>query len=370
MKVAILTFQGANSYGALLQAYALQTAIRAMGHDVELLGYRCPAIQEDYGFPRTPRGIAGRLLRTPFFQIRQKKFDSFRKRHLSIRDGIERSGITSAAEAYDVIVVGSDQVWNPEITGNDSTYYLDFCAGGQRRVAYAASIGIKAWDASAEPGNLMMLAGFDYLSVREATAQEYLATCGIQAEVVCDPTLLIAPDGYHSLSTNPVPHGRYTLLLCLQNPYAKSIEFARDIAYRRGERLVVLHSGWHFVHGVQNIRSAGPCDFLTVIKNASCVITESFHGCCFSVVFNRNFYYFDPRNITKGEDRTSRITDLLKELGLESRDSRANVYQHDDIDYQEVNKRLDQIRRRSTAFLERSLDGIGGTREQMRQSGN
>lgn len=356
MKVATLTFQGAYSYGALLQAYALQNAIRSLGYDTEIIGYSCSAIEEDYGFPRTFRGIVGRVLRTPFFQIRQRRFDSFRRQHLVISKDVTKSNISSAAVAYDAVVVGSDQVWNPEITGNDSTYYLDFCLDGQRRVAYAASMGISAWDEKTECKNLGMLSGFDCLSVREKTARKYLLSQGIDAEVVCDPTFLIIRECYLDLIKETSLPKKYTLLLCLQNPYAKSIEFARDVARKREESLVVLHTGWHRVNGAKNIRAAGPSEFVTAIYKASCVITESFHGVCFSIIFNKNFYYFDPRSTEKRKERTSRITDLLIECGLEARDSRAGVCQLDDIDYREINKRLAQIRQRSADFLAASLD--------------
>lgn len=356
MKIATLTFQNADSYGAMLQAYALQTAIRNMGYETEILGYICPAIEADYGFPRTLRGAVGRALRTPFFQIRRKRFKSFRCQFLSIGSDVERKDISSAGAQYDVFVVGSDQVWNPEITGSDSTYFLDFCSKKQLKVAYAASMGVNAWSHDAESENLRMLSDFDYLSVREFTAQEYLAAQGVRAEVVCDPTLLITPESYRALLQKDVVHGKYTLLACLQNPYKESVEFAREVAYERGERLVVLHSGWHDVSGVENIRSAGPCEFLTAISGASCVITESFHGCCLSILFGRDFYYFDPRINGQVKARSNRITDLLNDLGLAERDARDSVFPRDSIDYQVVNERLSQVRRKSAAFLKESLD--------------
>ena len=355
-RIATLTFQNADSYGAMLQAYALQQSIMRMGYDAELLNYSCDAIANSYRMSLTPKGVVARLCRTPYYQLRQARFDRFRNDYLRLSSEVSKNNLAIFASRYDAVIVGSDQVWNPFLTNGDDAYFLTFLNQNQRKLAYAASMGVVAWDEEQKQRYLQWLSSFDYITVREKTACDYLRSNGVAADVVCDPTLLLGMKDYLAITANSAEKEPYTLLFCLETPFAKSVNFARMLAQSRNERLVVIHNGKIPVRKAKNVRSAGPCEFLALIANASQVVTESFHGICLSISFEKEFYYFDPRKPSAAMSRSSRITDLLDGLGLSDRMVDLPINSSSQIDYSTVKKRLAKIRNASLAALNRSLE--------------
>lgn len=352
--IATLTFQDADSYGAMMQAYGLQKAIEKLGFDTELLNYDCKKVTAEYAFPKSAKRLIGRLLRTPFYQIRRNKFKKFRKDFLKIGARYNSTNITKASEKYDAFVVGSDQVWNSDITGADTTYFLDF-AGVKKKISYAASIGLRSWSQLDEAQYASLLKKFDYISVRERTAKDYLSELGVDAVMSIDPTFLIDKSEYINMMQSNNVQEDYTLLFCLENPNEEMVAFAKKVAKTNGEKLVVMHTGRIHVRGVLNVRSAGPCEFLSYIYNASHVITESFHGCCFSIIFNKQFYYVGKNTNDSSLDRSSRIVDLLTLFGLDNRNKTCNRKLESDIEYSIVNRKITQERSKCLDQLKEAL---------------
>lgn len=355
-KIATLTFQEADSYGAMLQAYALQKAIQLLGYETEILNYSCKAIVNSYRMSPTPKSVVARLCRTPFYQVRQSRFRKFRADRLVMSDKVAGDELGSFSARYDAVVVGSDQVWNPLLTAGDPTYFLTFLRPEQKKVSYAASIGLAEWRSNERDAYLPLLHSFDCLTVREKTASEYLSRYGVAAKVVCDPTLLLTQSDYIEIENDNRTSLPYVLLFCLEDPFGQSVSFARRIANAQGGRLVVMHNGKLPVPNAKNVRDAGPCEFLSLVHHASMVITESFHGICLSLMFRKPFFYFDPRAVNKTISRSSRITDLLSALDLSNRIATSEIRDYPPVNYSEVTAKLSAMRETSFEILKQSLE--------------
>ena len=352
--VATLTFHEAVNYGAVLQAYALQKAIKQLGYRTEVLNYSCQAIRDPYyKMPTALKARVGWLLRSRVRSIRQAAFKEFISSFLDIGQVVKRADLECACEKYSTIVVGSDQVWNPTLTNGDTTYFLDFVTP-EKKVAYAASIGINSWPVELEATYAHLLSSYRGLSVREKTASEYLSNLiGFEPEVVCDPVFLLSASDWRIIAKAPQIKQKYVLLFAFSDPGKDCLAWVKSIANGLGYKVVVIHFGAMPIPGVINIRDAGPREFLGWIDGAELVISPSFHVSCFSIIFQKNFGWFISDHDSEGvRSRTSRITDLIDTLGISDR-----VIKHTStfpplINYDEVEERLAKYKTRSFSILE------------------
>lgn len=361
MKIGILTFHRAINYGAVLQCFALYEALHRMGHDVEVIDYRPPYIEKYrcllYGPDFKKQGFLSKvkslcLLPVSYQQKRKvsKAFDAFLDEHLRFSSIVrDRQDIPSY---YDVIVFGSDQIWNPLICdGLDAIFYGQFAKGRTRFVTYAASLGTPQQIAK-EYWAVMSdyLQAFDFISVRESKLADCLHDMGRPAEVVFDPTL-IAPEGlFEQLAVKPQEE-KYVLLYMLEYNQ-QAIAFAQDIARQRGCQLLRLQamsvtkkSG----QGYKSVIPKGVNEFLGFFKYADYVVNVSFHGTAFSVIFKKDFYTLKSKNY-------ERAYDFLQSVSLQERfvDPMDKV-DMSPIDYVASNQRLSQLRAASISYLANSL---------------
>ena len=349
MKIGVLTFCNANNYGAALQAFALQKKLEQMGHAVELIDYRCPAIDSAHAKKTvTSSGISLKkgiynFLYNIVFSSRGRKFEVFRK-CVKRSKCYQKSDLFAEQKRYDLFITGSDQVFNFALTGHDETFFLDFVVSKDKKVAYAASMGNFI---DAEKGTYAkLLKDFRLLSVREkSTALQIENKLGIACDVVPDPVFLHSAEQWKELlnlrkDAQTKPYVLiYTLfespeLYQLANEYAKKNAckvFAITKALRPGGKADVF------------VRDAGPQEFLELIMNANYVVTDSFHGTAFSIIFGKQLKIVMPPTAQ------NRIIDLLDELEI-GRDFSS-------IDYTQVNKKLDVYQNKGIDFL-KNIDNL------------
>ena len=147
-KTAIITFQSAYNYGAVLQAYALQEYLTQAFGNTRILDYHNPEIDRSYARPkvadlfRTPKQAIFRLIQSYLYRGKNLRIDRFRKEYLKLTRKYDSKSIRSANNEADVFVAGSDQIWNHLIIGNDTSFFLDFIDKDKRTCSYAASIGV------------------------------------------------------------------------------------------------------------------------------------------------------------------------------------------------------------------------------------
>lgn len=357
MKIGILTFHCAHNYGAVLQCYALQETLKAMGHEVEVIDYRPKFLLIPYKIwdihrYKTNNSFFKRLILEclTFYKrfIRYIAFNSFIKRRLNLT---EEQSIPSS---FDIYIMGSDQIWNPVITkGFHKPYfgYFDFPKESKKYIAYAASMEVSSLDKSAEDFFTKALDNFNAISVREKVLADLLQPLtSRKIETVLDPTLLIDTAIWHAIAKQPSENCKYVLVYQVRYNI-NTIEIAQNIAKQIRAKVVEVTAGVNWKYRENVYQCCSPEEFLGWIKYASCIVTTSFHGTAFSIIFNRPFYCI---KLEKGDTRSA---SLLQELGLKNRMITQTLYPHfRTIDYQIANVTLADLQNKSYQYLNSSLN--------------
>ncbi len=368
--IHIVTHPLIGNFGGILQAYALQHTLSTMGYRVKVLEEIPLFAREDYfshgmrvkrqQLKETVKLMLGRMPNVPIF-LKRKMAKSFKRRFMQMGD---KSDIGSG----DSFVVGSDQVWRLEYTramGGAGHYFLDFATEEQRRrsMAYAASFGTDEWEGEPEETAACraLLNDFQAVSVREKSG---VALCrevlGKEAVQMPDPTLLLPASEYSRIirkSFTRKPSELYMADYVLDST-PEIQQLVAQIARKQG----LLRR-----HLMPQAQAERVCDrfFMSVpqwlrsIRDSECVVTDSFHGCVFSIIFNKPFVCLG--NSARGN---SRFDTLLGAFDLQERMLSAPTTQAVTnllavpIDWKKVNDRISEERHRAMQFLRQNLPSI------------
>lgn len=362
MKIAILTFHNSpNNAGAVLQAFALQRTLEKMGHDARLLDYHRERgdIVPWWSFSSV-RGAYYTIRRLPLEFCRLRKCDAFRRRALSLI-ATQYGGRIEHTDA-DAYIVGSDQVFNPIHNEGNPNFLLDFVPEGKRRIAYGASFGTTRFTDEYRALMQMHLPQFDNISVREAEGVGIVRDVAKRdATLVCDPTLLLDVVEYERFEC---PRRRaertpYGFVYLIGNP-PQARRIAAQVAERMGVGRVLVctnrRAEWHWPrHGIFREKYVyAPDDFLRYVSEAAFIVTNSFHGTAFSILYQRPFF-----TLMNGTDGDLRMQTMLDGLWLSHRAVCAEVrdVNYSVIDWLDVHNRLEQMRQRAISFLKGALEG-------------
>lgn len=335
-KVGILTFHDAHNYGAVLQAYALKTYIRKIGYDAKIINYHHHKIPN--GFPRDG------------YEKRWDKFDKFIKELSDYEENVYTSEEELEKHDIDFWVCGSDQIWNIEITrGFNRGFFLDFKTRG-KKIAYAVSMGIPELPEKYEERFKNSLNGLDNISVREETLKQYAKKfTRKKVTKVLDPTLLLEQSDYDDLLLDN-KYGDYILIYAL-GPDERLTQIAKKISAEKNVKIIELNDKKQDNYFCEQVSDAGPDEFLTLIKNAKAVVTNSFHGTIFSIIFGKEFYTITRLN------RNSRMENILDIVGMRDRliDKVEEVDNVKEQNYDEAYSNLDKEKIKSQDFLKIAL---------------
>jgi len=374
MKVGIITFHFAGNQGAALQCYALQTYLEKRGHAVQVINYCPPYHANKYAAKKNPflsartvwrknssrnllrraaasaKGFASGVRHTlrGTDKVRFQRFAEFTGKHLHQTD-IYRSvaQLRKNPPDADVYISGSDQLWNPELTDCrfEEAYFLRFGPGQTKRLTYA--ISLKEHYSDAEKRKLERLCSdLDGICIRETNAD--LASCVQQDIAVCvDPTLLLDAADYAQAESQ----------LQVTEPYLFVYGFETNDTINAAVSKIAAEKGLKVINGAPNrirlhcpcekVYDFGPGEFLAYIKNAAYVVTSSFHGTAFSLIYEKQF------SVIAHSTRGKRMTELLQKLDLLDRiwHEDAGSWQ-DEIDYSCVRQQLHQLRSTTHQYFE------------------
>lgn len=254
------------------------------------------------------------------------------------------------------LCAGSDQIWNPVYNGGmDRTFFLGFGDRKCRRISFASSIGLE--DIEENDKNLFQsfLSDFHAISVREESAQRFLASVGIPSTALIDPTLQLSAEEWNKCCPPPIVQSPYLLIYKLKGD-SRLDAIAHAVARRKGLPVVRITFSKHVRHrGEKCLPLPAIPEFLSLFKHASHIVTNSFHGTCFSVNFARQF------TVVPRTRFNTRMENILSKLQLESRmcPSTAEVdRQCGAIDYEEVGTCLSRERMKAKAWLDSALQGL------------
>ena len=352
MKVGILTFPHSPSYGASLQMFALHEAVKAQGYTPYIFNY-----QNKYMLKKQHMGhnIIKAQLSNLISHKTIKNFQNFEKRLNWFPQKTIQSCKTlkDYALSLDYIIVGSDQVWNPDVTGCDTTYYLDFCEDN-KKISYAASFGVDSLKNDFAEKVSDLIVRIPSLSIREEKGAEIIKSLtGRDATIVLDPTFLHSKDVWHTVAAKKQLVKQPYIFSFIFNPNKENLGFRDELSKKTGLPIVSISDNPLSKSNANSIyvSGVGPLEFLNLIQNAEYVVTDSFHGTAFSIIFNKQFF------VSLSTKTNSRLETLLSTLGLD-----VCVISHvgkgaDDINYAYVNEKISELRSESLQFLRASLTG-------------
>ena len=390
MKIGIITFYNCDNYGAELQAYALQKKLSLLGYKVELLNMEkenhrtsfrtmFSAIKNrfrQYGFIGGVKStyvlIKSKALGKKAYQA---NIDRAKAKHQIFRDFFENYTVHSDTYytldelrnakklPYDVIIAGSDQIWNYMQTDYLDVFFMMFANNwGAKKISYAASFSVSSIPSSMKLMYQKYLNNVNKISVSEIDAVDIVKKCcGRNAELVLDPTLLINRQEWVDWVSNQNyyhKNKKYVVIYTLSGSlYIYNL--AKSIAKSFGCADVLnIKNGYLRVRGdegITHLYDVGPREFVALFSNASYVITDSFHGTAFSINFNIPFTTL----LNPVSNMNSRALSILKLTDLSSRiiyddgsDSLPDTLQ---VDFTEANKIITEYRIKSVRFLKESL---------------
>lgn len=358
MKIGILTFHDAYNYGAMLQATALQDCLKKYG-ETKIIDFKNSELGNKKA-KKTLKVIAKKILASPFILQKKKRmraFDEFKKQHMNLTAKATQLSDLGNIEPFDVYIVGSDQVWNSDITRKYSdVYFLPFAKKNSLKVSYAASIGKDTISDEELKMIKKEISNFDSISVREESARKMLGSKKHKVYKVADPTLLQDKSYWDrmlkSIKSKEIKEKYIFAYLLEKSP--SNLKIVNDLSKKTGLKVVYYdryNSGYK--KPLKKFYTSGPIDFIKLIKGAEYTVCSSFHGMIFSTIYEKN------QIIIPHSTAGNRMRDFVKEVGLERRvvNRDFDISEIDNpIDYNAVNEKIEKMRQSSKAFIDNAIE--------------
>ena len=342
-----------DNYGNRLQNYALQEVLSDLGNSVETLNNPWNNEYNIYleWINFKIKKILFSITKSPERFKRRINFESFNQDNIHFSKywlNKEKDKI-AANQYYDVFICGSDQIWNSEAIEIDGKYFADF-AEYNKRASYAASFGIESIVENRKKEFRNYLLGMRYLSVREYTGVQIIEELINQrADCHIDPTLLLSSNKWDRLADKyKFTNKKYIFCYFLGRPTEEILNKVK--VYKKENNIDVL-SVWNRNDGSHN--NVGPGEFLSLIRGAEFILTDSFHGTAFSIIYHKPFYTFSRNGVKECMD--TRVVSLLNLLGLSERFEPNNWSLNDSfkIDFQNADGILEKERKKAISYLAR-----------------
>ena len=361
MKIGIVTFYYAHNYGAVLQAYALKTYLEKFDNNVRM----CPHLNKNITsmYERQLQcTIPKKFFLNPFkwklvvkeikkikwskdeWRLRYDKFDDFIKTEL-----LDKDIILKDPDKFDMLFFGSDQIWEQKLIGND-LFYFGYTDLTDIKIAYAASCFTA--DTYFSDEMIQGIKSFDMISVREEKIANKISTLtNKHVDTVCDPGFLLKEEAYYKLTEEENRFGDFVLFYFVAEDYelSKLVEYFRA---KLNKKVIEVHYYKYREEHEDYIIDCGPKKFLTLIRYASFVFTNSFHGASFSIIMKKNFWV---------KSNNMRLINLLDKFGLKNRlithleiSKKNNLFEC--IDYNKISKCYDNFVDLSKAYINRALE--------------
>jgi hypothetical protein len=372
MKIGIITWFAGSNLGTCLQAIALQRYLRNAGYEVEVINYEVAPSKR-----KNIRSLWQKALGQPqkyAMRYAQRKYGHMiDDRNRKIADAItknciltdwvhDEAGLIKVCNSFDILVCGSDQIWNPN--WYHRFYFADYDEIQTRKISYAPSLGVNAIPDELKAEIERSLKKFDAVSVREEKGAELLEPyVGSRPVVAVDPTFLLTavdwgkifPDKHKKLYA-----GGYVLSMFLTDKkehWAAANSFARKKDLRH---VIIPYCGFSYLQKGEICVDSGPEELLELIRGACYVLTDSFHVTVFSIIYRKQFYTFRRFRENRFISQNTRISNLLKMADMEGRlvpYGCNSVLEYSDIEYGQHEEKIRVEIQKSKEFLKRAIEG-------------
>ena len=370
--IGIITYHHYYNYGTMLQALALQEKVEQLGYQAELIDFK-----QDNSLSRYEM-LKLRIKRMPVYIKERKKyraladsrekikeknelFEQFYKTYLHVgkKKYTTTQQLMENPPVYDGYVVGSDQTWNPFVANSPEAFFLPFVENKSKKGSYGPSLAVKSLSDEKEKEYRKKLSNFSFLSCREQDGAQLLSRI-TQKEVKCvlDPTLLLSAKEWRKYCEFEIPKEPYILVYFLgeKSEHRRAVEKIQKLT---NWKIISLPAAYLEMENNDYKKVwGGPKEFLSLIRGAALICTDSFHGTMFSINFQRNFFSFCKSSDSEESSENSRLYSALNIFGLSNRiiHNMDNLTAEDiSIDYKNVIPILEEQRRDSIEYLENML---------------
>ena len=352
-RFGILTYHNANNYGAVLQAYALQRFLKdRFGEEcVEVIDYQCEGVkrQRRFGYYMKGQNPLSGIIHFMGARKRINNIEHFCRNNISLSDKVEsKSDLRNVSDNYDYLVSGSDQVWNRKWTGGEDTYLQDFYDDSKKKASYAASFGIPELLDEWKEDYQKLMADFSFRSVREEAGRNIIKNnFGLDSDVHVDPSVLLTGNQWDRVALRRTSINR-PFVLAYMVPHQESVlRKAEEIAKTNDLKMVVvcrsLKKGSGVYKGTTSVE-----EVIALFREAEYVVTNSFHGTAFSVIYQKKFFVELNNKIGFNE----RSAQLLRRCGILDIDHPDSIVDCTKAQWDSVQKILNCERKRTEEYFE------------------
>lgn len=383
-KIGLCVVTNNNNFGSMLQSYATMKTLENMGYDYDIIRYKkkytpmfilksIPRIFNPITISDKKLIIQKKILMMFHKDVkvlnanRNKMFDKFRKEHFlkfsPIAYGYEE--LMKLGIKYDAYLVGSDQLWSP--SGLATNFYnLNFVNDSKLKISYASSFGVKEIPSYQIEKTQKYLNRIDFISTRENSGKIIVKELtNKEVPVVVDPTLLFNDIEWNDILKDEKLYEEEYIFSYFLGPNAKHREIVKKLAKETGLKIVTIRHMDQYVEADNNYGDyfpyeVGPQEFVNLIRHAKYICTDSFHGAVFSIINHKQFIVFNRYADEAKDSKNSRIDSLCTNLGLENRRFKSNILEEmkKEINYKQVNSKLDVMRENSKRYLTDALSKI------------
>ena len=367
MRIGIISKYYKNyNYGGLLQSYALVKVLDNLGYEAKQISFK-PNDRKKYGVKNYFLLYAKSWVKSGILHFRHIYIKSFNTRMIEFMRSIPHTKSVTENNVYDLntdfdaFIAGSDQIWNPAFAYNE--YFLNFADKSKKKISYAASIGVIDCNQDELEYLKKGIGSFDFISLREYEGKKLVKKIlpDRQVEWVLDPTFLLNKSDWSELDVSDSMNlpKRYAVVYLMGNNPNNEQLVRKIIDSLSIEAIVIPFTFSDYMKSKRNLVDLGPKEFVTLIKHATVVFTDSFHATSFSIINEVNFYCLNRSGEVSEKSMNSRIDSLFRLLEIKPRWIR-NFDEYEsldrDIDFTVVEKLIEKYRAESLKFLCDALD--------------
>lgn len=364
LKIGIMTYYGARNYGASLQAYALQEVLKVK-YNASVINYKSRVINKDYFTKKTfvewLKYLAKKILFQKYMLEVKKKdelFELFNTEFIVPTEIYTEETVSELNNVFDIVISGSDQIWNDRIFKDDWNYLLPFL-NDEKKYSYAASFGGDQILSQNTDRFKLYLQSYKSLLIREQSGYSIIKELGIDREdvrVVADPVFLLSSNEWkNKLKLSCENECDYiAVLIIAKETYA--LQYAEKLAKKLNAKVKYINIfDYRKIDNpaFESVISAGPIEFLNIVLNAKCVITTSFHALAFALIFNVPFYYELNHNKQNNNDRIIQLSNIFDLNNYEIKNADATGL--GEYDWKTINIKMKDYRNNSLDILFDSL---------------
>ncbi len=372
-KVGLITFYESDNFGTCLQAYALCNAINNLGYTCEIIcfnRYENSPVRNNSKLETIKilgvKKIIDILLSKRIIENQKEKFRLFRAAymHLSEQEYSSIRELEKTSKDYEAFIVGSDMVWSWESRPFLDIYFLKFAPMG-KRIAYAPSFGNTEFNEKMNEYYMQAIAGIDFISCRDRKGAEYIRNIlGKKCELVLDPTFLLEGDEWKkTFFLKKKKSLKRTVLIYMfgKIPPNTFKEIKKKVKGKWEIRFIPEGFRQYCCEKKHGNAVFGPIDFLESYYNADMIITNTFHGLVFAMIFEKPFVLFHREGKEHWHQHEERMTSLLEQMGLSDRYLEVGdelKKEFFELDYTELKKKLEDMKSESMEYLKRSVCSV------------